>query len=236
MLEQLRAQLRERANPQKARVLSGFFKTGEGQYGEGDVFLGVTVPEIRALVKQHRDITLDEVKELLGSAYHEERLCALLVLVRMFEHGDAKTRRSVFRCYRESLARINNWDLVDLSAPNIIGEHLYATKDSGVLLVSMAKSKLLWHRRIAVLATFAFIKKGRWVPTFNIARILLQDDEDLIHKAVGWMLREVGKKCGQDVEEDFLKKHYPRMPRTMLRYAIERFPRRLRQAYLDGKI
>jgi 3-methyladenine DNA glycosylase AlkD len=236
MLRELKEQLRAHASPQKARVLAGFFKTGPGQYGEGDVFLGVTVPHIRALVKKFHTLSLQEISELLNSEFHEERLCGLLLLVYRFERGDSKERRSIYRLYRAFMRRVNNWDLVDLSAPNIIGEYLLQTKDSGAVLVMLAKSKNLWYRRIAILATFAFIKRGNSVPTLNIARILLNDSEDLIHKAVGWMLREVGKRVGQDVEEEFLRKTYRRMPRTMLRYAIERFPRRLARAYMDGKI
>ncbi len=236
MLEELKEQLRAHASPQKARVLAGFFKTGKGQYGEGDVFLGVTVPHIRALVKKFHALSFQEIRELLDSEFHEERLCGLLIMVYRFERGDSKERRAMYRLYRALMRRVNNWDLVDLSAPNIVGEYLLQTKDSGAVLVMLAKSKNLWYRRIALLATFAFIKKGSSVPTFNIARILLNDREDLIQKAVGWMLREVGKRVGQDVEEEFLKKTYQRMPRTMLRYAIERFPRRLARAYMDGKI
>lgn len=216
--------------------MARFFKTGPGQYGEGDVFLGVMVPATRAVAKMFYGLPLSDVRELLESEVHEERLCAILLLVHMFERGDARVRQTVYTFYCSHTDRMNNWDLVDLSAPNIVGTYLLETRGSGSVLVRFAKSRNLWRRRIAILATFAFIKAGRHVPTFNISRLLLDDEHDLIHKAVGWMLREVGKRIGQDVEEEFLKKYYHRMPRTMLRYAIERFPRRLQEAYLRGKI
>jgi len=235
-LDELRRKLRVHAGPVRARNLSRFFKTGPGQYGEGDVFIGVTVPQIRDVVHRYRDLPMPSALELLASPVHEERLCALLLLVHRFEHGTARERHAVYRAYMQNTRHINNWDLVDLSAPNIVGQYLLETKASGSVLVKMAASKNIWRRRIAILATFAFIRAGRHVPTFNIARLLLGDTHDLIHKAVGWMLREVGKRVGQDVEEEFLKKHYKHMPRTMLRYAVERFPRRLYYAYLSGKV
>ena len=235
-LDILRSRLRAYADPAKARLLAGFFKTGPGQYGEGDVFLGIMVPQTRAVVREFRDLPLSDIAEFLASEYHEERLCALLLLVQRFGRGDQAERKRIYRFYLDHTARINNWDLVDLSAPNIVGEYLAEATASGTVLVRLAHSRDLWRRRIAVLATFAFIKRGRHVPTFNIAHILLEDRHDLIHKAVGWALREVGKQIGQDVEEEFLKKYYRRMPRTMLRYAVERFPRRLYDAYLDGRI
>jgi 3-methyladenine DNA glycosylase AlkD len=235
MLTDLKRELTARARPEHAHLLARYFKTGPGQYGEGDVFMGLTVPQVREVARTFYGLPLTDVRELLASEVHEERLCALLLLVHMFERGDAKTRRAVYRFYLSATDRINNWDLVDLSAPNIVGAYLLETKDSGAVLVKLAKSKNLWRRRIAMLATFAFIRSGRHVPTLNIARLLLTDEHDLIHKAVGWGLREVGKQISQEVEEEFLKKHYRRMPRTMLRYAIERFPKRLQQAYLTGR-
>lgn len=236
VIDELRSSLRSHASPAKARILAGFFQTGPGQYGEGDVFLGVTVPAARAVAKMFRDTSLSEVEELLASEFHEERLCALLLLVHNFERGDAKTRRTLYRFYLAHTTRINNWDLVDLSAPNIVGEYLLATKDPGTILVKLANSKSVWNRRIAILATFSFIKAGRPLPTLNIARMLLRDSHDLIHKAVGWMLREVGKRIDRETEEEFLRRHYKVMPRTMLRYAIERFPKRQQQAYLSGRV
>ena len=236
VLEDLRRELRTHADPGKARLLSGFFKTGPGEYGEGDVFIGVMVPQTRAVARTFRDIPLSEIEKLLSSDVHEERLCAVLLLVDRFKRGDSKLRRGLYRFYLKHASRVNNWDLVDLSAPTVVGRYLLETKDSGRILVKLARSKNLWERRIAILATFAFIGAGRHIPTFNIARMLLRDEHDLIHKAVGWGLREIGKRIGQDVEEEFLRKYYHRMPRTMLRYAIERFPRRLYRAYLDGRI
>lgn len=236
MLDDVRRALRTQASPRRARDLARFFKTGPGAYGEGDRFLGVTVPQTRSVVRAFHDLTRAELRELLASAFHEERLCALLILVRQFERGDAKTREAVYRFYLANLSQVNNWDLVDLSAPNIIGEYLATSHGSGAVLERLAQSESLWERRIAILATAAFIRRSRHIPTFNIARILLNDDHDLIHKAVGWMLREVGKRIGPDVEEEFLKRTYRRMPRTMLRYAIERFPKRLARAYLDGRV
>jgi 3-methyladenine DNA glycosylase AlkD len=236
MLDDIRRAVREQASSRRARDLARFFRTGPGEYGEGDRFLGVTVPQIRRIVRAYPDLSHKELSTLLLSEFHEERLCALLILVRQFERGDARTREAVYRYYLANLDRVNSWDLVDLSAPNIVGEYLAMSHGSGAVLERLAQSASLWERRIAILATAAFIRRGRHVPTFNIARMLLNDDHDLIHKAVGWMLREVGKRCGQEVEEDFLRRHYRRMPRTMLRYAIERFPKRLRLAYLNATI
>lgn len=222
------------ASPKRAAVLSRYFKTGPGEYGEGDVFIGLTASQVRAVVRAYRDAPLAVVMTLLKSPVHEERLCALLLLVHHFQRGDVKTRRTIYRFYLANTKYINNWDLVDLSAPNIVGEYLRQTKDSGKILMTLARSKNIWQRRIAVLATFAFIKVGRHVPSFNIARMLLRDEHDLIHKAVGWMLREVGKRIGQETEEEFLQRYYKTMPRTMLRYAMEQFPRKLYRAYLQG--
>ncbi len=235
-LQHIQERLRALAHPEKAKILSGFFKTGPGEYGEGDRFLGITVPQIRDLVKRYADIPLEYLAVFVTSEFHEERLFALLVAVHQYEKGSIRVRNATYRWYIKHLATINNWDLIDLSADKIIGRHLMETRASGGVLEQFAKSKNLWRRRVAIMATFAFIKKGRHVPTFNIARMLLKDSEDLIHKAVGWMLREVGKRIGQDVEEDFLRAHYQAMPRTMLRYAIERFPRRLYRAYLTGRV
>jgi 3-methyladenine DNA glycosylase AlkD len=234
-LADLKRALAEYGNPKQADILSRFFKTGPGEYGEGDVFIGVKVPQIRTVARQYRALPLSAMQDLLSSSIHEERLCAVLLLVHMFEHGDAKARRAVYRFYIAHTDRINNWDLVDLSAPNIVGAYLLETKDSGAVLVKFAKSRNVWQRRIAILSTFAFIRAGRHVPTFNIARMLVKDEHDLIHKAVGWMLREVGKRIGQEAEEDFLQRYYRSMPRTMLRYAIERFPKKLYRAYLEGR-
>jgi 3-methyladenine DNA glycosylase AlkD len=234
--DDVRSALRVHASAQKAALLARYFKTGPGEYAEGDVFVGVMVPQSRAVARQFRDLPLAHLQELLASPVHEERLCALFILVAQYEHGDDDAKESVFRLYLRNTKRINNWDLVDCSAPKILGAHLLATKGSGSVLVKLARSRNLWERRIAMLATAAFIDAGRYLPTLNIARMLLDDQHDLIHKAVGWMLREVGKRIDRETEEEFLRRHYRTMPRTMLRYAVERFPKRLQQAYLAGRI
>lgn len=229
------AELRKLKNPEKAKVLSGFFKTGKGEYGEGDKFLGVVVPLQRKIVKEYfQSLTLSEAEKLLASPFHEERLTALLILVKKFEKGNEKEQKAIFYLYIKNSKRINNWDLVDLSTPNIVGNFLL-DRDRKILY-KLILSKNLWERRIAILATFAFIKNGEYKDAFQICEKILEDREDLIHKASGWMLREVGKRCGEEIEEKFLKKHYKNMPRTMLRYAIERFPEKKRKNYLLGKV
>ena len=219
------------ANLQKAKDLQRFFKTGPGGYAQGDKFLGVMVPQTRLLMKKYwKEISLDETRELLESGFHEERLLALLILVKKFEKGDDKIKNDIFDLYLANTEFINNWDLVDLSAPRIAGAYLY-DKDKSILF-ELAKSKSLWERRISILATFWFIAKGESEFALKIAEILVDDKHDLIHKACGWMLREIGKRCGQDSEEKFLDKHYEAMPRTMLRYAIERFDNKKRKHYM----
>ncbi|MBI5056604.1 MAG: DNA alkylation repair protein [Nitrospirae bacterium] len=229
MLKKLRTDLRKLASPEKADILSRFFKTGKGQYGEGDVFLGIKVPEQRRVAKQYPDLPLSEIKKLLHSKIHEERLVALLILIIKYGKAGDEGKKAINDFYLNNTKRINNWDLVDLSAPNISGDYLI-DKDRGVLY-KLANSESLWERRIAVMSTFAFIRKNDFEDTLRIAEILLRDRHDLIQKAVGWMLREVGKR-DQAKEEAFLKKHYKAMPRTMLRYAIERFEEGKRRAYL----
>ena len=235
-LGELKAQLANVADPARAIACKRYFKTGKGEYGEGDVFIGITMPQVRQVVRQFRDLPLSDISELLHSPVHEKRMCALLILVSSFERGDESLRRKIYRFYLANTKYINNWDLVDLSAPRIVGAYLLANHGSGDVLMRLAKSRDLWKRRIAIMSTFAFIQAGRHIPTFNIAALLLNDEHDLIHKAVGWMLREVGKRIDRETEEEFLKKHYKQMPRTMLRHAIERFPRRLQLAYLGGRI
>lgn len=226
--------LRSVSSEKKAGILSGFFKTGPGQYGEGDIFLGITVPRIRKAAKSFEKTPLTELKKLLRSKFHEVRLAALLIMVAQYKKGDWPTKEAIFRLYLANTRHINNWDLVDLSAEHIIGRHLLdKPKD---LLYKLARSESLWERRISVLSTFAYIKEGKCEETLKISGMLLNDKHDLIHKAVGWMLREVGKRCSVDKEEGFLKKHYKTMPRTMLRYAIERFPENKRQRYLKGTV
>jgi 3-methyladenine DNA glycosylase AlkD len=214
----------------RAKASQWFFKTGPGQYGEGDRFLGITVPVLRKLAREHEALSLRGVSTLLKSRWHEERLLALLILTRQYARADARARDAIYECYIINRARINNWDLVDCSAPQIVGAHL---QSGGRRFVrELAKSSSLWDRRIAVLATFWFIKAGDFRDALAIARMLLADREDLIHKAVGWMLREVGKR-DQNVLEAFLQANAGKMPRTALRYAIERFPEPLRRRYLS---
>jgi 3-methyladenine DNA glycosylase AlkD len=228
----IQKRLRHFATKEKARVLQGFFKTGPGEYGAGDLFLGVVVPDIRRVAKESQGTTLGEIKKILASRYHEDRLLALLMLVREFAKGDEALKKRIYGLYLRSTRYINNWDLVDVSAPNIIGTYLL--DKSRKPLYAFAKSNDLWKRRIAILSTFTFIRQNDFDDTLRISKILLEDDHDLLHKAVGWMLREIGKRDLR-AEERFLKQHYKKMPRTMLRYAIERFPEGKRRNYLDGK-
>ncbi len=221
------------ADKKKAQQLQRFFKTGPGQYGEGDIFLGISVPELRKLAKAHLGLSLVDTSLLLKSDIHEKRLLALLILLLKFNKADKPLKKKIYELYLKNTEYINNWDLVDLSAHHIVGAFLFdQDKD---MLYFLAKSKILWERRISILATYHFIKKSSFSDTLQIAEILLYDKEDLIHKAVGWMLREVGKKNLAN-EEIFLKKHYRNMPRTMLRYSIERFSKSKRLKYLHGKI
>ncbi|MBS1749784.1 MAG: DNA alkylation repair protein [Bacteroidetes bacterium] len=233
---QFKAELRELGSLPKSKNSARFFKTGKGQYGEGDIFLGVTMPEQRKVVKQYCHLTLNEIEQLLQSPEHEFRMCALLILVTQYKEGTKAVREKIYMLYLNNTKWINNWDLVDASAEYIVGPWLEEQKEQMKVLKNLAKSESLWKRRIAMLATFSYIKKGNSKEALQIAHLLLNDDQDLIHKAVGWMLREIGKRCSVDEEEIFLKKHYLKMPRTMLRYAIEHFPERKRKAYLSGKI
>jgi 3-methyladenine DNA glycosylase AlkD len=216
-----------------AQVLKRFFKTGKGEYGEGDVFVGIRVLQLRQLAKEYQALSLPEIILLLQSPLHEARLLALFILICAYAEGDASQQEKIYKLYLRNTRFINNWDLVDVSAEDIIGSHLrYRSKSP---LQSLAASNLLWDRRISIIATFHYIKHGEFAETLRIAKLLLKDPEDLIHKAVGWMLREIGKR-DHFTEEKFLKAHYKIMPRTMLRYAIEKFPEKLRQRYLRGKI
>ena len=221
-------------NKNQAIILRGFFKTGKGQYGEGDIFLGIIVPEQRKLTKKYPDLTLEEIQTLLQSNIHEYRLTALFILIQQYKQADQPAKQLIFNFYLHNTKYINNWDLVDLSAPNIIGNYLLG-KDHN-LLYTLANSSHLWKKRISIVATFTFIRNNQFEDTIKISKILLNDHHDLIHKAVGWMLREVGKRISRGKEEEFLKKHYKTMPRTMLRYAIEKFPEDKRKAYLKGTI
>jgi 3-methyladenine DNA glycosylase AlkD len=226
----IKSTLEQAANPNKAVVSASFFKTGAGQYGEGDIFIGIHIPDIRRLCNQFfKQTTLNDVQILLHDPIHEVRMLAVLLLVYSFEKADAGQQQTIYQFYLANTARINNWDLVDTSAGQIVGGYLF-DKDRAVLY-QLAHSQSLWEQRIAIIATFYFIKRQQFDDTFAIARLLLTHKHDLIHKAVGWMLREVGKKDSSALE-DFLNTYYQTMPRTMLRYAIEKFPEPLRQHYL----
>jgi len=233
VVDEIRTRLRELGDTRKAQFLKRFFKTGPGEYGEGDIFLGIRVPQLRSLSRDYKALTAGEVLPLLRSLFHEERLFALLVFIREFSRGDGTVQKEIYDLYRENMGFINNWDLVDISAPPIVGTFL--KERSREPLYRLAESKNLWQRRIAVMATFPFIRQQQFGDTLKISEIVLHDREDLIHKAVGWMLREVGKR-DVDCEEAFLKKHYREMPRTMLRYAIEKFSPSRRRMYLDGSV
>ena len=231
-LQSLKEDLKTLENKEKAKIFQRFFKTGKGQYGEGDIFLGITVPESRALAKKYSNFALEEIKILLESRIHEKRLIALLILVNNYQKNKEK-QEEIYNFYLSNTKRINSWDLVDLTADKIIGNYLFdKPKD---ILFELAKSNNLWERRISIISTFHFIKNNQFQETLKISHILLNDKHDLIHKAVGWMLREIGKR-NQSIEEEFLKNNYKSMPRTMLRYAIEKFPEDKRLVYLKGNI
>jgi len=232
-LAALRKELYASADPADAIHLQRFFKTAPGEYGAGDKFLGVRVPALRRLVKEYRGLADAEALPMLVSPWHEERLLALMLLVDQHGSGDSSRRDRIHRAYLAHTRYINNWDLVDASAGQIIGSHLDSADIA--LLERLAVSDDLWERRIAIVSTYHFIKQNEFGPTLRIARILVRDSHDLIHKAVGWMLREVGKR-DRRVENVFLKEHYRQMPRTMLRYAIERHPEKVRKQYLAGTL
>ena len=225
--------LKKLGNKEHAAVSQRFFKTGPGEYGEGDIFIGIRVPVLRKLVKEYKDLPVSEIKILLRSPIHEERLLAILLFVHKFTKGDDDGKKNIYDLYLNSTEFINNWDLVDTSAEHIVGEYLM--DKSKRPLYRLAKSNNLWERRIAIMATFHFVKRHEFSETLKISSMLLADRHDLIHKATGWMLREIGKR-DLNTEEAFLKEHYNKMPRTMLRYAIEKFPEKIRQGYLKGSI
>ncbi len=231
-LGEVRRELRKNASPQRAKALQRFFKTGPGEYAEGDIFLGLTAPITRKIVKQFQDLSLSDSIKLLHSRIHEERTLALLIMACQFDKPDNDAKEKIYKAYLANTKFINNWDLVDLTAPTIVGGFL-VQKDRGILY-KLAKSNSLWERRIAVLATYNFIKLDDFKDAIKIIGLLTGDTEDLIHKACGWMLREVGKR-NVAVEEDFLRKNCMVMPRTMLRYAIEKFPEKRRKEFLSFK-
>jgi 3-methyladenine DNA glycosylase AlkD len=229
LLNSLRSDLHALADSEIASHSARFFKSGPGEYGEGDAFLGVRVPHQRRLAGEYRDLPVGEVEQLLASPYHEERLVALYIMVLQARRGGPDTRESVFRAYMRAIDRVNNWDLVDCSAEHIVGGFLPA--ETSELLEELAGADSVWHRRIAIMATFHYIRRNVFEPTIRLAEMLVADEHDLIHKAVGWMLREVGKQ-DPDLLEVFLARHARRMPRTMLRYAIEKMPEERRRFHM----
>jgi 3-methyladenine DNA glycosylase AlkD len=228
-LQAVRRGVRAVARRERAESNRWFFKTGPGEYGEGDRFLGITLPQLRALAREHQNVRLADAGVLLRSPWHEERLLALLILVGRYAGGDERTRDAIYRLYLRNTASINNWDLVDCSAAHIVGAHL--ERRNRRVLRHLARSQSVWERRIAIIATFHYIRQGDFSDALAIAGLLRRDEHDLIHKAVGWMLREIGKQ-DRAAEERFLHRHATTMPRTMLRYAIEKFPERQRHRYL----
>jgi 3-methyladenine DNA glycosylase AlkD len=233
MLDKLKKELKNKAKPERAKASMRYFKTGKGEYGEGDIFMGVTLPEQHRIAKKYKNLSLSDLNKLLTSKIHEHRLVALDILVHKYNRADEENKKRLVKFYLKNTKRVNNWDLVDGSAPRILGKYLL-DKDKSILY-KLARSRNLWERRISIIATATFIWNNKLDDTMKISEILLNDDNDLIYKAVGWMLREVGKRSLKK-EESFLKKHYHKMPRTMLRYAIEKFPEKRRQSYLKRKI
>lgn len=223
-------------DPEKAAFFPRFFKTGPGEYGEGDKFLGITVPNTREAIKPFRQLPLTEVEKLLTSEWHEDRLAALLILVWQYPRAAEPIQKEIYDFYVAHTASINNWDLVDSSAEFIVGPYLANKPDQMDILTSLAKSRSLWERRIAMLATFHYIKQGRADEALEIIDILLYDNEDLIRKATGWMLREIGKRVDRRILTTYLENHAPGMPRTTLRYAIEHLPRDQQQQYMAAKL
>ena len=232
-LKELKKTIRANASKDHAKTMQWFFKTGKGEYGEGDKFIGIKVPVQRKIAKKFGELDLEDLQKLLNSKIHEERLISLLILIDKYDDADDKIKDKIYRFYKKNRRKINNWDLVDLSAPKIMGKYLL-NRDKQILF-KYAHSKNLWEKRISIISTYSFIKNLDFNTTLEISDILLNDDHDLIHKAVGWMLREVGK---QDLKilEKFLKPRYNKMPRTMLRYSIEKFPEKKRKKYLKGEI
>jgi 3-methyladenine DNA glycosylase AlkD len=232
MIKNIKEEFRKLGNTEQAKHLQKYFKTEQGEYGEGDIFLGIRVPIIRKIAKKYSTLSISDAAEFLKSPIHEERLFALIILVELFRKKDEKNQEKIYELYLINTKYINNWDLVDVSAPHIVGAYLF-TRDKKPIYM-LARSENLWERRIAIMSTLYFIRNDEFNGTLKIAEILLKDTEDLIHKAVGWMLREIGKK-DYKVEEEFLRKYYQEMPRTMLRYAIEKFPEEKRKSYLKGQ-
>jgi len=231
-VSQLKKELKEISSPKQAKILQRFFKTGRGEYGEGDIFLGVKVPAQRKIADKFQELSLEDLEKLLNSKIHEHRMTTLFILIEQYKKANESGKKKIFGFYLKNTKNINNWDLVDLSAPKIVGDYLLDKPRN--ILYKLAKSNNLWERRIAIISTWIIIKNNEFEDTLKISKVLLKDKHDLIHKAVGWMLREVGKK-DQKIEEEFLQKHYLKMPRMMLRYAIEKFEENRRKFYLRKK-
>ncbi|MBT4277154.1 DNA alkylation repair protein [Candidatus Falkowbacteria bacterium] len=224
---ELKKELKSLANSRQAKILQGFFKTGKGQYGEGDIFLGIKVPIQRKIAIKYKTLLINDIQKLLNNKIHEERLIALFILIHKYKIESNKEK--IYKFYLKNTKNINNWDLVDLSAPKIVGDYLLNKKRN--ILYELVKSKNLWDRRIAILSTFTFIRNNDFKDTIKISKILLKDEHDLIHKAVGWMLREMGKRNEKELK-NFLDKHYKKMPRTMLRYSLEKLNEKDRKHYM----
>ncbi len=230
--KKLKLDLENFSDQKQAEILSRFFKTGIGEYGQGDKFLGVRVSILRKIAKHYGNVPLSELQQLLNSKIHENRQIALFILMNQYGESEEKSKKQIVDFYLRNTKNINNWDLVDISAPNILGNYFLDKKRN--ILFEMSQSKSLWERRIAVLATLTFIRNHDFKDTLKICKILINDQHDLIHKACGWMLREIGNRS-KKVEQDFLRKNYQKMPRTMLRYAIEKFPEKERKLWLNKK-
>jgi len=234
-MNKIAKELNKLKNIEKAKILQGFFKTAKGEYGEGDIFLGITVPQTRNVARNNLNSSFEDLQKLLNNKIHEYRLTSLIILVEKYKEASNKEKKEIYNFYIKNFKNINNWDLVDLSAPKIIGDYIFHNKNLEKKLVTWANSKHLWTKRIAIVSTHYFIKKNNFKNTLKIAKILLSDNHDLIHKAIGWMLREVGKK-DEKVLKKFLDENIKKMPRTTLRYAIERFFEKQRKQYLNKKI
>ena len=232
MLRELEKKFNELADPVKAKVYQKFFKTGKGEYGESDVFIGLSVPQQRKLAKEFAELSFSDIEMLLSNKIHEYRLTGFFILVYKFEKADEERKKNIVDFYLKNIDSANNWDLIDCVSDKLLGKYLIDKNKK--ILYEFAESDSLWKKRIAIISTFEFIKNYKFEDTLKISEILLTDDHDLVHKAVGWMLREIGKK-NQNVLENFLKKHYKNMSRTMLRYAIEKFDEEKRKMYLKGK-
>jgi 3-methyladenine DNA glycosylase AlkD len=237
MLQELENELENHKNPEKAKIYQRFFKTGPGEYGEGDIFLGLTSAQIKEVAKNFRHLNTRDIQNLINSKIHEHRVAALRILILQYQKAakekNETRKKEIYRFYLKNAKQINNWDLVDISSPNVVGNYLLNKERS--ILYSLAKSENLWEKRISIVSTLAFIRNGEHEDTIKISEILLKDRHDLIHKAVGWMLREMGKRKEDELIK-FLNKNYKLMPRTMLRYAIEKLDEKRRQAYLKGEI